>query len=43
MAVKTKRLTVSIDDRDYEALDAIARRSDLSLSWVGGRTRALSA
>ena len=31
---KTTRLTVSLDEADYAALDAIASKSDVSLSWV---------
>lgn len=31
---KTTRLTVSLDDKDYAALTAIAAKSDVSLSWV---------
>lgn len=31
---KKVRLTVSLDDLDYAALDAIAATSDVSLSWV---------
>ena len=31
---KTTRLTVSLDDVDYAALNAIASKSDVSLSWV---------
>ncbi len=31
---KTTRLTVSLNEADYAALDAIASRSDASLSWV---------
>ena len=31
---KTTRLTVSLDDADYAALNAMASRSDVSLSWV---------
>lgn len=31
---KTTRLTVSIDDGDYAALNALAAKSDVSLSWV---------
>ena len=31
---KATRLTVSIDDDDYAALNAIAAKSDVSLSWV---------
>ena len=31
---KTTRLTVSLVERDYIALNAIAGNSDVSLSWV---------
>jgi predicted transcriptional regulator len=31
---KNTRLTVSMDDQDYMALEAIASKSDVSLSWV---------
>lgn len=31
---KTTRLTVSLDQQDYVALETIARKSDVSLSWV---------
>lgn len=31
---KTTRLTVSLDEADYAALNAMASRSDVSLSWV---------
>ncbi len=31
---KSTRLTVSLDDADYAALNAMASRSDVSLSWV---------
>jgi len=31
---KTTRLTVSLDDADYAALNALASGSDVSLSWV---------
>lgn len=31
---KTTRLTVSLDEADYAALNALASRSDVSLSWV---------
>jgi len=31
---KTTRLTVSLDDADYAALDALASRSDVSLFWA---------
>ena len=31
---KTARLTVSLDDADYAALNALASKSDVSLSWV---------
>ena len=31
---KTTRLTVSLDDADYAALNALASKSDVSLSWV---------
>ena len=31
---KTTRLTVSLDDMDYAALNALASKSDVSLSWV---------
>ena len=31
---KTTRLTVSLDEADYAALNAVASRSDVSLSWV---------
>ena len=31
---KTTRLTVSLDDADYAALNAVASKSDVSLSWV---------
>ena len=31
---KGTRLTVSVDDDDYAILNAIAARSDVSLSWV---------
>lgn len=34
MTPKAKRLTVSLDEGDYSALSAIARRNDASLSWV---------
>ena len=28
------RLTVSLDEADYAALNTVASRSDVSLSWV---------
>ena len=31
---KTTRLTVSLAEADYAVLDAIASKSDVSLSWV---------
>ena len=31
---KTTRLTVSLDDADYAAVNAMASSSDVSLSWV---------
>ena len=31
---KTTRLTVSLDEADYAALNAMASKSDVSLSWV---------
>ena len=31
---KTTRLTVSLDEADYAALNAMALRCDVSLSWV---------
>ena len=31
---KTTRLTVSLDEADYAAINAMALRSDVSLSWV---------
>ena len=31
---KTTRLTVSLDEADYAALNAMASRSDVSASWV---------
>ncbi len=31
---KTTRLTVSLDEADYAALNAMALKSDVSLSWV---------
>lgn len=31
---KTIRLTVSLDEADYAALNAMALRSDVSASWV---------
>ena len=31
---KTTRLTVSLDEIDYAALNAIASQSDVSLSWI---------
>ena len=31
---KTTRLTVSLDEADYAALNAMASSSDVSLSWV---------
>ena len=31
---KTARLTVSLDEADYAALNAMAQMSDVSLSWV---------
>ncbi len=31
---KTTRLTVSLDEADYAALNTMATRSDVSLSWV---------
>lgn len=31
---KISRLTVSLDEADYVALDAIASKSDVSRSWV---------
>ena len=29
-----KRVTVTVDPDDYEALDQLARRSDVSASWL---------
>lgn len=29
-----KRVTVTVDPEDYEALDRMARRSDVSASWL---------
>ena len=31
---KTTRLTVSLDKADYAAINAMASRSDVSLSWI---------
>ena len=31
---KSTRLTVNLDEADYAALNAIASKSDVSLSWV---------
>lgn len=31
---KTNRVTISLDDQDYAAIDMLARRGDVSLSWV---------
>ena len=31
---KTTRLTVSLDEVDYAALNALASKSDVSLSWL---------
>ena len=31
---KTTRLTVSLNEMDYAALNALASKSDVSLSWV---------
>ena len=31
---KTTRLTVSLDKEDYAAINALASKSDVSLSWV---------
>lgn len=31
---KTTRLTVSLEQDDYNALNAIAAKNDVSLSWV---------
>lgn len=31
---KATRLTVSLDEQDYAALNAVAAKSDVSLSWV---------
>ena len=31
---KATRLTVSLDHQDYAALESLARKSDVSLSWV---------
>jgi len=29
-----KRVTVTVDPEDYEAIDRMARRSDVSASWL---------
>lgn len=31
---KANRITISLDDQDYAAVDALARRGDVSLSWI---------
>ena len=31
---ETTRLTVSLDEADYATLNAMAQKSDVSLSWV---------